>query len=93
MLKTSTLASNSLVVVKQTSQPPPQLLIQIIMVKTQGMIWEQYKRLLRKAFPKLTFRDSTWNWHKVYSEDPCENKTFLRIYNAYKHVSEKNKVV
>lgn len=63
------------------------------MVKTQEMIWEQYKRLLKKAFPKLTFRGSTWNWHKVYSEDPCENKTFLHIYNAYKHVSKKNKVV
>lgn len=63
------------------------------MVKTQEMIWEQYKRLLKKAFPKLTYRGNTWNWHKVYGEDPYENKTFLRIHNAYKHVSEKNKVV
>lgn len=60
------------------------------MIKTQEMIWEQYKRILLKAFPKLKFhRDNTWNWHKVYGGNPYENKKFLRIYNAYKHVSEK----
>lgn len=64
------------------------------MEKTNEMIFEQYKKLLKMAFPKLRiYRDNTWNWHKVYNEDPYKNKTFLRIYNAYKSVSEKRKVV
>jgi len=62
------------------------------MKKTQEMILEQYKRLLKRAFPRLIFyRDNTWNWYKVYNEDPYTNKTFIKIFNAYKSVSNKDR--
>ena len=58
-------------------------------VKTLDMIQEQYKKLLRIAFPSVQiFPNNTWNWSEVYQEDPYKNKRFMLIYNAYKSVSE-----
>jgi hypothetical protein len=57
--------------------------------KTNEEVWAQYKRLLKKAFPKLHFKTiGTWNWHDVYGTDPYENQTFMRIYNAYRNTCE-----
>ena len=59
--------------------------------KNLDEIWFQYLRALKKAFPKLVFRGSTWNWHKVYpNEIPHKNTRFLLIANAYKNTLRKN---
>ena len=51
--------------------------------KTIPMLEAQYKRVLKLAFPKLTFKGITWNWDKVYNEDPYNNQTFLKIHKAF----------
>lgn len=57
--------------------------------KTNRQLEEQYKTLLRKAFPKLIFRGITWNWCQVYDDDPFQNPKFLRINRAFISTAEK----
>lgn len=59
------------------------MITQIMRPKTHEQLEHQYKRLLQMAFPKLRFSGITWNWYKVYDEDPYQNQTFLRIHSAF----------
>lgn len=52
-------------------------------MKTHTELEQQYKRVLRKAFPLLKFNNLEWNWYDVYNDNPYENKRFLRIQNAF----------
>lgn len=59
--------------------------------KNLDEIWFQYKRALKTAFPKIRFKQSTWNWRELYpNEDPYKNTRFLLIANAYKNTLRKN---
>ena len=51
----------------------------------------QYKRLLQQAFPKLKFRGVTWNWYKVYNEEPSSKPNYLRINRAFISTAKKRK--
>ena len=51
--------------------------------KTIEQLEQQYKRVLKKAFPKLKFKGVRWNWHEVYEGNPYENKRFVSIQNAF----------
>lgn len=57
--------------------------------KTYAQLDEQYKRLLKRAFPKLRFKGITWNWDKVYEGSPFQNTTFLRINKAFISTAKK----
>lgn len=57
--------------------------------KTGEEIFEQYKRMLIAAFPRITiYGDNTWNWHKVYMHDPYTDERFLRIHRAFKRACD-----
>ena len=59
--------------------------------KTNGQLEQQYKRLLKRAFPRLRFCGVTWNWYEVYDDDPFSNPRFLRINRAFISTAEKRK--
>lgn len=59
--------------------------------KTHRQLEEQYKKLLRRAFPLLRFKGITWNWYQVYEGDPWQNPKFLRINRAFISTAEKRK--
>ena len=61
-----------------------------IIKKTISQMEMQYKRLIKKAFPKLKFNGMKWNWDVVYKHDPYTDVRFLRIYNAFVNVAKAN---
>lgn len=57
--------------------------------KTLADLDEQYKRVLRTAFPKLRFRGVRWNWDKVYDGSPYQNPIFVKINDAFISTAKK----
>jgi hypothetical protein len=54
------------------------------------MLEAQYKRVLKSAFPKLTFKGITWNWGDVYGNEDCfANPVFMRIHTAFKNAAKR----
>lgn len=68
---------------------PLTKLNKIMRPKTFKQLECQYKRVLKKAFPKLKFHGIKWNWSDVYQCDPRENPKFIRIYNAFRNTAKK----
>ncbi len=69
-------------------------LINLKKFKTNKEVWQQYTRLIQRAFPKVRIKaDSTWNWHDVYKTDPYTNATFVRIHNAYRNTCDHYKCI
>ena len=56
--------------------------------KTNSQVFEQYKRALKTAFPKLRFRGSTCDPTKWYGEDFYQNTRYKLIYRAYERTTE-----
>ena len=52
-------------------------------MKTCKELEQQYKRVLKKAFPLLKFKGMIWNWSEVYKDDPYTNSRFLLIQKAF----------
>lgn len=59
--------------------------------KTYRQLEEQYKKLLGQAFPLLRFKGITWNWDKVYGDNPFQTPKFLRIHRAFISAAKKRK--
>ena len=58
-------------------------------MKTQKELWEQYKRLLKMAFPKIIFDHEAWNYSDAYGDNPYCNPKFMRIHQAYNRCAER----